>query len=93
MLETIAQGFRAARHHHVGVAVLDDATGLANAVQASGAGRDHRKVRPFEAQAHGDVAGNHVDDGGRHEERRNAAWAARRQLGMHGLDQGQAPDA
>jgi len=83
----------AARHHHVGVAVLEDATGLAKAVQAGGAGGDHGQVGPFEAQAHGDVARNHVDDGGRNKEGRKAARSARRQLGMHGLDQRQAPNA
>ena len=51
-------------------------------VQAGRAGGDDRQVRALEAELDRDVARDHVDDRGRHEERRDAARAALRELGL-----------
>jgi hypothetical protein len=42
--------FGTAGHHHVGIAVFDHATGLADAVQAGGARRHDGQVGPLEAK-------------------------------------------
>jgi hypothetical protein len=83
----------AAGDHHVGVAVFDQAAGLADAVQPGGAGRHDGQVGPGEAVADRDVARDHVDDRGRHEERRDAARAAFAVLVVRVLDQRQPADA
>ena len=86
-------GFSTAGDHHVGVAVFNQATRLTDAVQAGGAGRDHRQIRALEAKAHGHMTRDHVDDRGRHKEGRNAAGPAVGVFGVGFLDHGQPTDA
>ena len=62
-------------------------------MQAGRAGGDDRQVRPLEAEHDRDVPRDHVDDRGRHEERRDPARAALFELGLGVLDQRQAADA
>src|SRR5437870_1675409 len=64
-------GFGASGNHYIGVMVLDDAEGIADGVGAGGAGRGRRFIRALGAEAHGNVSGGEVDDGGRNEERRD----------------------
>ena len=45
-------GFGAAGNHHIGVAVLDDAEGIADGVRAGGAGGGGGVVRALGAEAH-----------------------------------------
>jgi hypothetical protein len=86
-------GFGATGHHHVGIAIFDHATGLADAVQTGGAGGDDGQVRAGEAVLDGQVARDHVDDRRRHEEGRNAARAALAVFAVGLLDHRQATDA
>ena len=62
-------------------------------MQARGAGGDDSDVGALEAELHGDVAGDHVDDGAGHKKRRDAARAAGDQLDLGFFDQRQAADA
>src|SRR3989344_771401 len=86
-------GFRAAGDHDIGVAVFDQAAGIANAMGGRGAGGDHGEVRTLEAENHRQVARDPVDDAHGHVERRNPA----RSLfldGQHGvLDRADAANA
>jgi hypothetical protein len=75
------------------IAVLDHARGQADRVQAGGAGRDDAMLGPLKPNLIDTWPGDHVDDRGRHEERRNAARAAIDQLGMRLLDHRQTADA
>jgi hypothetical protein len=61
--------FSATGDHHIGVAVFDHTTRFTNAMQASGAGRDHRDVWPLEAKPYRHLSGHHVDDRGRYKKR------------------------
>ena len=61
-------------------------------MQPGGTGGDDRKVGPFEAEAYRYMTRDHVDDGGRHKERRNAAGATVRELGVRLFDHRQATD-
>ncbi len=72
--------FGAARDHGVGIAALDDAEGVANAVRRAGAGGGGGLVRSLGAVLDGHMPGGKVDDRGGNEEGRNLAWAA----GEHG---------
>ena len=83
----------AAADHHVGVSVLDQATRIADRMQAGGAGRDDRVVRPLEAVHDRHLSGDHVDDRARHEEGRDPARAAIGVLDVVLLDHRQAADA
>src|ERR1019366_851358 len=83
---------RAAGDHDIDVAVFDHAPGHADRVQAGRACRDDREVRPLEAEHDRDVPRDHVDDRGRHEERRDPARAAPLELRLGLLDEGQATD-
>ena len=62
--------FGTAGNHHIGIAIFDDARRFADAVRTGGAGGNHRQIRAFQSVHHGQVAGNHVDDRARDEERR-----------------------
>ena len=86
-------GLRTTSDHDIGIAVFDQSTGLANAVQTRGASRDHGQVGALEATADGHMARDHVDDGGRHKKRGNAPRTAGHQFGMGVFDQWQPTDA
>ena len=85
-------GFRATSHDDVSIAVFNHATCFADAVQTCGAGCHDRQIWPLEAKTHGHMPCHHIDDGSRHEERRNTARAARRQFCVGIFDQRQAAD-
>ncbi len=85
--------FGAAGDHHVGVAVLDQPTRLADAVVRGRARRDDREVRALVAVVDRRQAGDHVDDRARHEERGDLAPAPGHVRGLRLLDQRQAADA
>ena len=57
-----------ARDHHVGVAVADQAHGVADGMGAGRAGGDDRMVRTLEAVADADLPRDQVDQGAGHEE-------------------------
>ena len=63
---------RAAGDHDVGVAVLDEAHGVAHRVGARGAGGDHRVIRALEAVADRDLTRGQIDQGRGDEERADA---------------------
>ena len=52
-------------------------------MQTCGASRDNREVGAFETKAHRHMTGDHVDDGGRHEKRRNASRAFGQHFVVH----------
>ena len=85
--------FRTAGDHHVGVAVLDQAGCLADAMQAGRAGGHDGQVRAAQAELDRQVARDHVDDRRRDEERRDAARAAAVVLRLRVFDHRQAADA
>ena len=85
--------FRTTGDHYVGVAILDQACCLADAVQAGRAGRHDGQVRAAQAELDRQVARDHVDDRGRDEERRDAARAAAVELRLRVFDHRQAADA
>ena len=85
--------FGAAGDRHVCVAVFNHSAGLTDAVQARGAGGDHRKVRPLEAKAHGYMPSHHIDDGRWNEKRRDAARPPGHELCVGVFDQRQAANA
>ena len=87
------RGFGASGDHHVGIAVLNDAEGIADGMSAGGAGGRGGFVRTLGAEAHGDVSGGEIDDGGGNEERRDLARAAFQQRGMFALDDVESADA
>ncbi len=58
---------------HVGVTVLDGAHSQADRMRGSRARGDDPQVRSLQTVLDGEVAGDHVDDAGRHEEGRNLA--------------------
>ena len=62
-------GFRAARDHHVGLAVADGLHGGDHAVVGRSAGRHGAVVRPHEAVLHGDETGRDVGDHAGNKER------------------------
>ena len=72
MREAVDRRFRAARHHHVGVAERDQARGIADRVRAGRAGGDDRVVRPLQPVLDRDIAGGEVDQPAGDEERRDA---------------------
>ena len=86
-------GLGAAGQHDVGVAVLDQAAGLPDAMQPGGAGGGDRQVRPLEAELHRYVPGHHVDDGSRHKKWRDAARTARHPFTVRLFDHGQTANA
>ncbi|MPM70353.1 hypothetical protein SDC9_117308 [bioreactor metagenome] len=86
-------GLRTPCDHHVGIAIFNHASCFANAVQACCTGSHHRQIGALEPESHGHMARHHVDDGGRHEERRDTARAARCQFCVGVFDQRQAADA
>ena len=86
-------GFRAACHHHVGVAIFNHAAGFTNAMKACGASGDNSQIRALETKTHRHMASNHVDDRSWHKEWRNAARAARCVLDMRLLNHGQTANA
>ena len=65
--------FRAARHHHVGIAERDQARRVADRVRAGRAGGHDRMVRPLQAVLDRHVAGGEIDQAAGNEERRHAA--------------------
>jgi hypothetical protein len=77
----------------VGIAVLDKPRRQPDAVQAGRAGRDHRQVRPLEAEPNREVARDHVDDRRGDEERRNAPRSPGQVFVVRLFDQRQAADA
>src|ERR1017187_3275754 len=86
-------GFGASGNHHVGIAVLDDAEGIADGVGAGSASRGRRLIRTLGAEAHGNVSGGEVDDGGGNKKRRDLARAALDERGMFALDHVESADA
>jgi hypothetical protein len=85
--------FGATRQHHVGIAVLDQPRGLADAVVRGRAGSDRREVRTLVAVVDRHQAGDHVDDRARHEERADFAQAAAEIRACRVLDHRQPADA
>ena len=83
----------AAGDHDVGIVVLDDAKRIADGVRAGGAGGGRGLVRSLGAEAHGDLSGGEIDDGGRNEKRRDLARAAFQQFGVLALDDVESADA
>jgi hypothetical protein len=81
--------FGTAGDHHVGIAVLDHPARHADAVQAGRASGDDRQVRTLEAEHDRDVPRDHVDDGSRNEEGRDAPWPALLELGFRVFDERQ----
>ena len=69
------RAFRAAGHHHVGIAVLNHAGGIADAVRAGGAGRYDAVAGALVAFKDGHVAGNQVDQRAGNKEGIDAARA------------------
>ncbi|BBG30723.1 uncharacterized protein with a C-terminal OMP [Zymobacter palmae] len=82
--ERAGRHFSTATDHDVSIAVSDRACGVADVVRTGCAGRGDRKVRASEAEFDRQVAGHHVDDGTRNEERRDLARAA----SVHGIQVG-----
>ena len=70
------RGFGASGNHYVGIAISNDAHGIANGVSAGSAGGSRRFVRALGAESHGNVPGGKVDDGSGDEEWRDLARAA-----------------
>ena len=66
--QAVHGGFGAARHHHVGIAELDQPGRVADGVGPGGAGRDHGVVRALEAVSDGDLPGGEIDDAAGNEE-------------------------
>ena len=85
--------FRSTCDHDIGVAVLNHAAGLADAMQAGGARSGNRDIGPFKAKAHGHMASGHIDNRGGDEKRRNAPRTPRGKFDIGVLDHGQAADA
>src|SRR5690606_35718936 len=83
----------AAGDHRVGLAVLDHAHRQADVVGGRGARGDRGDVRTLGAGHDRDLAGDHVDDGAGHVERRDLARAALGLLERGLLDALQAADA
>ena len=86
-------GFGAAGDHHVGIAIFDDASGIANRVRAGGARRAGRLVRTLGVVPNADLPGGEVHDGRRNKERRNLARAAVEQVAVLALDDVESADA
>ena len=86
-------GFRAAADHRVGIAVLDQASGIANRVRAGRARGRGRRVRALGAQPHRDLARRQVHDRGQDEEGRDAIGSALEQDPVFALDDLEAADA
>jgi hypothetical protein len=84
---------RAARHHDVGITVLDQPARLADAVRRGGARRHHGEIRTFQPVHDREIAGHHVDDRAGDEERRDAPGPALDVFLVGILDHRQAPDA
>ena len=86
-------GFRAACHHHVGIAVFDEARRRADGMGAGGAGSDQGDIRPLKTVTNREIAGDHVDDGAGHEEGRNLTHAGIQKFLRAFFDHGQTADA
>src|SRR5439155_10989974 len=69
--------FGATGDHHVGVAVLDQATGLTDAMQPGGAGGDDREVRALEAVHDRHMTRDHCADRRLYNARKDVMWALR----------------
>src|SRR6516164_170660 len=65
-----------AAHHHIGVVEHDQPRRIADRMRSARASCDYSMVRTCEPVADGDMAGGKVDQIGRDEKRRQAAWAA-----------------
>ncbi len=79
---------------HVGVTVLNRAHSQADGVGRRRTCGDNPEIRAFQAVLDREVTRDHVDNGGRHEERRNLPRTARLQIGaVLLLDRAQAADA
>ena len=86
-------GFGAAGDHDIGIAALDDTEGIADGVGAGGAGGSGGFVRALGAEAHGNVSGGEIDDGGGNEEGGNLARSAFEERRMLALDHVESADA
>ena len=76
----------APRDHHIGIAVLNNAEGVANRMRARRAGRGRRFIRSLGPMAHGNLSGSQVNDGRGNEKRRDLARATLHQCGVLPLD-------
>ena len=85
--------FGASGDHDIRIAVLDQTTGFANAVQAGGASGDHGQVGAFETIAHRHMTGNHVDDRSRHKKWGNPARTASGVFNVGFFNEWQTTDA
>src|ERR1022692_2255261 len=86
-------GLGASGNHYVGIAVLDDAERIADGVGAGGAGGGRRFVGALGAEAHGDVSGGEVDDGGGNKKWRDLARAAFEESCMFAFDHVESANA
>src|SRR5580658_2224575 len=87
------RGFGASGDHYVGVAVLNDAEGIANGVRAGGAGGGRRFIRALGSEAHGNVTGGEVDDSVRYKTGRYPARAVFDQRAVLALYHVESADA
>ena len=85
--------FRAARHHHVGVAERDQPRGVADGMRPGRAGGHHRMVRPLQPMRDRHIAGGEIDQPAGNEERRHPARPALLQHDGGFRDSGEAADA
>ena len=87
------RGLCATGHHHIRIPVFDHAARFSDAVQARCTGSHHSQIRPFEAEAHGHMAGHHIDDGRGHKKRRDTPRPTAGQFRMGIFDQRKAANA
>ncbi len=86
--------FSAAGDDHVGIAVLNGAHPEPDGVRRGGARGHHAEVGTLQSETDREVPGDHVDNGGGHEERRDLARVHRLQvLAVFDLDSPQTADA
>ena len=87
------RAFGTAGHHHVGIAVLNHAGGIADAVRTSGTGRHYAVAGALIAFKDGNVAGNQIDQRARNKEGVDAARAVFVHHDAGFLNRRQAADA
>ena len=91
--QTADRRLGAAGDHHVGIAELDQAAGVADGVGAGRAGGDHGMVGAAQLVADRDLAGGEIDQAAGNEERADPARAAVAQRDRRLVDALQAADA
>ena len=74
--DAVDRRFRAAGHHHVGIAERDQSSGVADGVSTGRAGGDHGVIGPLQRMRDRHVTRREIDDPAGDEERRHSARAA-----------------